>query len=866
MGPASSSLRRELAVVGLAIAIITGFALWRMGYLSPATAHEIRMTDNSRSAYVAKNLADGHGYTTNDLPAALLDFYHREGRLDDARWENADRFPLTAYAIAGLYTLTGSTSYAVGITLYNAVMFVAFLLVLYALGRAIWGERAAALLAVALALAHPYTYRFLYFKDADSQLLATATFLALYHFLSGPAHTASRRLRIGLGTLLGLTFLARPNVGAAFALALAFFGLRAAWRDRADGARAVLRKLLIGYGVVAAVMIAWTIPFAIDSLREWGTPFFSANNLYQLPLGTRFGMGTDTWWKYNEPGHTLSLAEMWRAAPDDMRLKLTTSWLETARATFRMYGGELALTLIVAMVAARRRRPADATATDADADASPPAPIDGIRRMLGIAGFAVLFNLAALPLYAYQRFSFVHYLAFALPMVWVTAGYALAVTFAKIAAFWPTLVEHVRRRLPLYATGLAIAIVAWSLGSRASMTNPWLIEPGRWANRHWLAALFVVVAAIGFRWLTRPVTFNRAVALVVLVVLARWRGDGEIRRGRKVFFPMTDRPAAVLRERTGLVSSLALQAEVAWESGRRNIPAPEYALHLYSYRFDHQLVVEDVYLESAGALIQTGLGPFAHAAPGFETYARLQRFGGSLPGYERVLHVPGTLQIGALVADKASTIFRLVDPAAADRVADTPTRLELGSPEAIVHTAYGFDGYVRLDGRPAVITTDAIARRYQGSREIPAEPIGITYFLGARTPRALELEVYGAGATTLRVTHNVDLFSYTRRSELARHQLATVALRPGWQTVRVELPPALLRRGLNKLGLSVDAMPATVLCPAALEPAACLAAPRPPLATGRPDLAPQRIVRTEGDGPAIALNTGLLLGTLTFVD
>ncbi len=861
MRPApSTSGWRELAVVGVAIAMVAGFALWRMGYLSPATAHEVRMTDNSRSAYVAKNLADGHGYTTNDLPAALLDFYHREGRLDDARWENADRFPFTVYAIAGLYKVTGSTSYAVGVTLYNGLMFVAYLVVLFALGRSIWGERAAALLAVALALAHPYTYRFLYFKDADSQLLATATFLALHHFLARPAHTTSRRLRIALGTLLGLTFLARPNVGAAFALALAFFGLRGAWRGRGDGGRVVLRQLLTGYGVVAAVMIAWTLPFAIDSLREWGTPFFSANNIYQLPLGTRFGMGTDTWWKYSEPGHTLSLAEMWRAAPDDMRLKLTTSWLETARATLRMYGGELAMTLVVAMIAARVRPPTDR------ADDEPAPPIAGIRRLLGIAGFAVLFNLVALPLYAYQRFSFVHYLAFALPMVWVTAGYALAVAFAKVAAFWPTLIEHVRQRVPMYATLAVIAVVAWSLGSRASMTNPWLIEPGRWASRHWLVALVVVVATIGFRWLARPLTFNRAAALMVLVVLARWRGDGEIRRGRKVFFPLTDRPAAVLRERTGLVSSLALQAEVAWLSDRRNIPAPEYALHLYSYRFDHQLVVEDVYLESAGALIAPGLGPFAHAAPGFETYARLQRFGGSLPGYQRVLHVPGALAIGRLVADKASTIFRLVDPAAADRVAETPTRLDLGSPEAMVHTAYGFDGYVQLDGRPAVITTDAIARRYRTAREVPSEAIGITYFIGERTPRALELEVYGAGATTIGLYHNVDLFSYTRRADLDRHLLATVTLRPGWQTVRVEVPAALLRRGLNKLGLTVDAMPATVLCPAAREPSECLAAPRPPLGSGQPDLSPQRLLRTDGDGPPIAVNTGLLLGALTFVD
>ena len=856
--------RRDLVVVAVAVAVVAVFALWRMGYLSPSTAHYVRMTDNSRSAYVAKNLAEGRGYTTNDLPAALLDFYHQEGRLDDARWENADRFPFTAYAIAGLYTATGSTSYAVGITLYNALTFVGYLVVLFAFGRAVWGERRAALLAVALALMHPYTYRFLYFKDADSQLLATALFFALHHLATRPAHQATRRFQIVLGTLLAWTFLARPNVGAAFVLVLAFLGLRQLWRERRTvGFAAAGRHLWRGFGLPAIVMIVWCLPFAIDSMREWGTPFFSANNLYQLPLGTRFGMGTDTWWKYNEPGHTLTLGEMWRLAPDDMRAKLTTSWLETAKMTFRMYGGELLLTVIVSVIGYRRRLATAAT----PAAGSAPAPGATLGLLLGTAGFAVLLNLIALPLYAYQKFSFVHYLAFALPVVWLAAGYAASSLLGKALEVWPVVADHMRRHLPHYAAATIVAILLWSLGSRASMINPWLIEPGRWAGRHWLLSLLVVGGAVGYRWLWRPVTFERAVLLVVVIVLARWRGDGEIRLGRQVFFPLTDRPAATLRERTGLVSSFALQSEVAWMSGRRNIPAPEYALHLYSYRFDHQLVVEDVYLESAEALTHPALGPFAKAAPGFETYARLQRYGGTLPGYQRVLQVDGVATIGTTTVGKASTIFRLVDPAAADRVAETPTRIELGSRDAMVHTAYGFGDYVRVDGRDAVVTTDAIARRYRGAAEVPSESVGVAYFVGAHTPRALELEIYATGPSTARIYHNVDLFEYTRARELASHLVTTVELRAGgWQTVHVELPPGTTRRGINKLGLAVDRVYPTILCPRATAEAECLSAPRQPLPSGRDDLAAPRVVRTDGDGAVTAVRSACLLGALTFIE
>ena len=46
-------------------------------------------------------------------------------------------------------------------------------------------------------------------------------------------------------------------------------------------------------------------------------------------------------------------------------------------------------------------------------------------------------------------------------------------------------------------------------------------------------------------------------------------------------------------ERTGIVSSFALQGEVAWLSGRRNVPAPEYVMHLYSYLFDHGIEAQE---------------------------------------------------------------------------------------------------------------------------------------------------------------------------------------------------------------------------------------------------------------------------------
>lgn len=852
--------RSDLVVVAIAVALLSLFALWRMGHLAPSTADRARLTDNTRSAYVAKNLVEGRGYTTNDLPAALLDTYQQTEHLDDARWANADRFPFTVYGIAALYMVTGSTSSWVGIVVYNYLTFGGFALCLFAFARTVWRDRTAGLLALVLALMHPYTYVLLYLKDADTALLATGFFFALFRWRLAPAHTASLGLRVTVGTLLGWSFLARPNVGAAFVIALAWIGLRDAWRTRTtDGWGPSARRLVATYAVPAIVMIAWCLPFAITTMDEWGSPFWSANSTYQLPLGTRFGMGTDTWWKYIEPGQTLSLGEMWRADPGAMRTKLTSSWLATYTTTLRMYGVELLATVALAGWMRRRNLKASAEAAAED-DAQVRAR--AFLTVLGVAGFATMFNLAVLPMYAYQRYAFVHYLGFALPVVWVGAGAVAVRAIRAIVGAWPRITEWVASHQGATVVAVVLATLLWGLGATNVITNPWLIRPARLMARHWLLAGAILGALLmrPRRW-----SFPWAVALSFGVILARYRTDTSIRRTQAVFFPLTDHPAEVLRQRDGLVSSLALQSEVAWMSGRKNVPVPEYALHLYSYELDYGLHVEDIYLESAEAMITPGVGAFAHAAPGFETYARIQQHGGTLPGFERVLHETGTRAYTRSVSiAKASTILRRSGDAATTAMFSSPQVLHLGSVDAIVHTAYGFEDYHVVNGRPAVLTSDRVRRRYEKALEAPYADLGVTFFLDERVPRELDLEVFSTGPMNVEVYLNVDRDAWTPMNERGQHRATTVSLAGGrWERVHVMVPPALVRRGLNTLALTPSAYYPTILCPQDQSELSCLATPAVDLPTGDPDTGSPRLIRV-ANGPARAVRSAGFLGDLTF--
>src|SRR5262249_55670590 len=157
------------------------------------------------------NIVEGNGYTTEDLPAALVDFYDQRGKLHAEHWVNADRFPFASYAVAALYEVTGTTSWLWGILVYNLACFVAFLVVLYRCASSLWNDRYAGLFAVAVAMLHPYTFMFLYWKDSDMLLLTTAAIALLYRYVRLSAGEMTWRFAVALGTVFAWLFLSRPN-------------------------------------------------------------------------------------------------------------------------------------------------------------------------------------------------------------------------------------------------------------------------------------------------------------------------------------------------------------------------------------------------------------------------------------------------------------------------------------------------------------------------------------------------------------------------------------------------------------------------------------------------------------------------------
>jgi hypothetical protein len=778
--------RNTIIVMVLALGLSI-FAMWRMEYLWSPRAEYVRMTDSARNAYVAKNLVEGRGYSTNDIPSALIGFYSQKGKLQEEHWPNADRFPFSTFAIAGLYLVTQHADWWVGITLYNIIAFTLLLTLIYRLSLSIFKNHYSGVIAVTVALLHSSTWFLLYQKDADTVALTVGALIALIRWLDTPREQRARWALV-LGTLMAWLFLARPNVGMPFMLYLAF-GLLQWIRDREglqgqDKLRAILRV----YGALAGAFALWTLPYAVYTTVVWGSPFFSANSLYQLPLGTRLSLGGDTWWKYYGPDRVLAFSTLFAEVPREIIWKVVSSWILTFRLCLSSYISE-AVVLLMARLTIW-----SPDGKDRDPRVRPSVRAVG-KLLLGVS----IFNFAILPLFGWAYFPWKQYLMFAMPWVWVFVGHAVF-RFIQIA----------RARIPddratqyLFAFAALLVVVAF-IGGEGGYGDGLFVTPNfsRMVWSSWIPVAIALGIIVIFR--PRRMTPLGGAALAFVGVLVVYHPAVELKSDNINYYPLTKNVKKTLRERHGLVSSLALQSEVSWLTGRKHIPVPENPLLLYSYHSDFGLDVEDVYIESAQTMV-TPPGPFSKFMPSLEAYARLERYEAPLPGYEIVLHETGQMNYSKYRVSsrpKASTIYRLTDPKARDAVQTSPEKLELGDIKNAVHLTHGFGGYYDLEGRRVAALSDVTRKRYRRKPPAPHEDGAVSFFLDQRMPKSVTVSLYFPGSTKLDVYWNLDLDAYDLAKDRKAHQIGSItATEKGWQTVTFELPPGLPRTGLNKLGV-----------------------------------------------------------------
>lgn len=831
--------QRDVRLCALVVTIIACSSLWRLG-LTPSNQQDVLVVDTARTAYVAKNLIEGEGYTTNDMPASLVGFYDEEGRLDDERWLTADRFPFAAFATAALYGVTGQRDPWTGVILYSLITFVGFLTALYALARRVTGTPAGGIAAVGLALAQSFTYVFLYMKDSDMLLLAVLTLSGFQTFLATAVEARSPWRMAWFGTVLAWSFLSRPNVGGPFLVALlvlSIAGIPGAVRRL--GGRGALRAWLRSDLVAGGVATLWILPYAVHTFVEWGSPFFSANGLYQPILGTRFGMGTDTWWRYLPAGFDHSIGQLWREARGDVIGKFLTSWRTTLITFVSGYFIDLALAFGLIHVRSRPRMP-------------------GLRGAVAVLVICFVVNYMTLPMYSYKAYSYRHYLGFILPVIWLLAACTLVHLGRWLAPAAARARDAAAARPQWLLAGGVLVALALLVRTPGNEGNLLAMGLARFFEARWVVAALVLAAIALLAW--------RRGSRTAWLVVALTAGGAALYRPHRghldfmhVYVPATPEVWPELRQRDGLVASFALQTLVPWNTGRRNVMAPEYVMNLYEMGRVHHLEFEDVFIESPEAARANWL--FWPAAPGFEGYERVVRYGDHLPGYRRTFHwsgVVGRPRFRVRARPKSSTVYTLVDRAARDAILATPRVLAVGEVANVVHTAYGFGGYYRVDGTPVVAATEASRKHYRGVRaeDRPWQDGAVTFFVGDVVPAAVTVRFYTVAANRFTFYWNLDVDEYTPPAERDAHRLGeAVAAGPGWHTVTLAIPPGRARRGLNALGFRADGFTPVVLCAAGQPDVLCAREATEPGAA---------LLRLDTAEPTTAASISMLLDRLEF--
>jgi hypothetical protein len=839
--------QRDVWVCLALVTVVSCVVLWRLGLLAP-NQQDVLVVDNARTAEVARNIALGHGYTADDLPTSLVAFYDQEGKLHDDRWVNADRFPFTAYAIAALYLVTGQRDAWTGVIGYNLITFVLFLVALYVFVRRVTESKVGGGIAVTLALLHGHTYFFLFMKDADMMLLAVLALSCFHRYFGTRLEDRSAGHMIWFGTVLGWSFLARPNVGAPFMavlLAVSLVGLVQAVRRL--GAGAALRRWAMTDAIAGAVAALWLLPFLIHTMAEWGSPFFSANGLYQPMLGTRFGMGTDTWWRYVPGGYDYSRGHLWTDARSDMIAKLTTSWLATLRTFVSAYFVEIALALGAIQVArteASRRSP-------------------GLRGTVLVVLVVFAFNFAVLPLYSYRDYSWRHYLAFVLPVVWLAAAITLLHVGRWMTPAWDQAQGWARRHVRAIVAVGAVIVVVVAVRTPGGDGNYAVMAIVRFWESRWLLATATLGAILGIGRMRRWSGTTWGLAALTVAVIVLYRPHTGHKNFTHIHVPASTRVFTELGRRNGIVVSFAHQTQVSWNTGRKNIPAPEFVLNLYALARAHRLELEDLYIESPAAMLNPYDGLFGRAAPGFEGYLRLATYRDHLPGYRLAFHAETTVGISRFKIaprPKSSTVYTIADRGEIDGLFRTPDTIAIGTPASVVHTAHGFGGYYAIDGKDTVAATDATRKRYTPKTDRPWEDTSITLFVDDRTPTQVTVEFYAVADNSVELYWNLDLDEYTPAGARGAHSLGKLAItEPGWNRATFDVPAGLVRRGLNKLGFRAERFTRVALCDAGTTEALCAE-----LRGDRADQPAATLMRAPTEEPDQVVNLSMFLHRVDF--
>ena len=259
-------MQRSGAVIA---AVLTIIILSVFAYVS---ADGLWRPDAFDYAQIAREIADGNGFSSRQIIYALHFEFLKQHELLQSDWPNVHRFPLPSLVMAGLFLVFGATDTAV--MAYGIIFNAGISALLW-----IWGRRAigpaAAIGAVVLFVLNGVMMETGISGLSEPPVMFFFT-LALYGMWRW-RHSRHWGWALGVGAALGLAALGRTNV----IIAAPMFVLFLAWPD--GKSRFALRPVLVSAVAIIAGMVVVMGPWLIRNWQVAGSPLYSLHSYFLLP-------------------------------------------------------------------------------------------------------------------------------------------------------------------------------------------------------------------------------------------------------------------------------------------------------------------------------------------------------------------------------------------------------------------------------------------------------------------------------------------------------------------------------------------------------------------------------------------------------
>lgn len=586
--------------------------------------------DSLYEAQVARNVLDGKGYVTSEMPLYAFNMYKEIGLDLEGEWFNAHKFFLPVYLKLIFIKLFGNNLFSVTF-LFSFLFHLLTIIVLYFLSFKIWPEKQILafissfvfLINPVLGFGSPYTMSSGLNLLVDSFIFLVFLYVMLYWKLTNKTFY----LFFG-GIISGIAFLDRYNSGlyivAVFFVLLYLLIFK---KYKSTSLKSALFEFIKKYSLYFSGFFLIVFLFLLWNFNNIGRFFLSINGVFQILFDTKYNSFIDPWYKLNYVFSTSNPFIFALKHPVDLFLKWLKYFSLDSIRFFALEGVLWWTPLVIGyFVLAIKNKFSEET--------------EKINYLLYFTGILLILQLIILPFWAgsipyffylFPVFSllisrFIYYIYQQLKEINYIKDLSVKAGFNKIYEFLLS---------DLYARILIITLVFISCFFIINVAFSGIFDP--LSLKNYYVSLFVFFVLLGLIFAT--FIFYKQLPVLFLIIgllffisqtkLLNNKSQSEILRDRWDLEDNIENIKFLNNFNKGGISLSLTPWNIVWWSNNalRSAPIPEYPDEIYLLEKEYKQKIDSVYLNK---IIKY---PFEFISYAWNGYQRIINFGYSIEGF-----------------------------------------------------------------------------------------------------------------------------------------------------------------------------------------------------------------------------------------